>query len=380
MSTPTPAPPTSPPLPTTQKAVLYHSPHKIRLTHTHLLPTLHPTYLLIHTHSIALNPADHKHLNPTSHPGSLIGFDYSGTVFAVGSEVTKDWKRGDRICGFTHGNDRLEKGNGAFAEWIVVKGDVGIRVPGAWGWEEACTVGVGCGVVGLGLRDLGLPLPVEGEGDGGGEGEEDGGEKRFVLVYGGSTASGALGIQFVKLCGYVPITTCSPKNFDYVRSLGAAAVFDYNDPECGAQIREYTQNTLRLVLDTVSLPSSAKIAAEALSSNGSLDLKYCSLLPLFDIPRKDVKVSFVNGITCLGEYFEYPLEEGPWPVEAVPEDFEFAKVWSGIAERAFAAGKVVPHRMRVCEGGLSGVADGLKMLEEGRVSGEKLVYRVGDTP
>jgi len=62
------------------------------------------------------------------------------------------------------------------------------------------------------------------------------------LIYGGSSASGVLGIQFAKLSGFEVLTTCSPSNFDYVKSLGADKVFDYNSPTCAADIRKYTDN------------------------------------------------------------------------------------------------------------------------------------------
>ena len=43
------------------------------------------------------------------------------------------------------------------------------------------------------------------------------------------------------------ITTYSPRNFDLVKSLGADAAFDYNDPECAAKIKEYTKDDLKYV-------------------------------------------------------------------------------------------------------------------------------------
>lgn len=46
-----------------------------------------------------------------------------------------------------------------------------------------------------------------------------------MLVYGGSTATGTIATQLLELSGYDPIATCSPRNFDLVRSRGASAVF-----------------------------------------------------------------------------------------------------------------------------------------------------------
>jgi NADPH:quinone reductase-like Zn-dependent oxidoreductase len=71
--------------------------------------------------------------------------------------------------------------------------------------------------VGQGLyQSLQLPLPTESAGSA---------EKTTILIYGGSTATGSLAIQYAKLSGLTVVTTCSPKNFDYVKSLGAGVFF-----------------------------------------------------------------------------------------------------------------------------------------------------------
>jgi len=43
------------------------------------------------------------------------------------------------------------------------------------------------------------------------------------------------------------------------------------------------------------------------------------------------------------------------------------------------SGKLVPNRSRVMPGGLNGVEEGWKLGIAGKVSGEKLVYRIADT-
>jgi NADPH:quinone reductase-like Zn-dependent oxidoreductase len=50
-----------------------------------------------------------------------------------------------------------------------------------------------------------------------------------VLVWGGSSSVGSNAIQLARCAGYRVITTVSPHNFDYVRSLGAAAAVDYHN-------------------------------------------------------------------------------------------------------------------------------------------------------
>jgi NADPH:quinone reductase-like Zn-dependent oxidoreductase len=52
--------------------------------------------------------------------------------------------------------------------------------------------------------------------------------EQTVLVWGGSTSAGSNAIQLAVAAGYEVITTASPRNYDFVKSLGASAVFDYN--------------------------------------------------------------------------------------------------------------------------------------------------------
>ena len=57
--------------------------------------------------------------------------------------MTKPWKKGDRIAGFTHGVNSAEQEDGCFAEYAVVKGDVQMKTPDSVSDEEASTLGVG---------------------------------------------------------------------------------------------------------------------------------------------------------------------------------------------------------------------------------------------
>ena len=51
---------------------------------------------------------------------------------------------------------------------------------------------------------------------------------KTLLIWGGSTSVGSNAIQLAVAAGYEVITTSSPKNFEYVKKLGANLAFDYN--------------------------------------------------------------------------------------------------------------------------------------------------------
>jgi NADPH:quinone reductase-like Zn-dependent oxidoreductase len=79
--------------------------------------------------------------------------------------------------------------NGAYAEYVVVKADVQMKIPDNLADEEAATLGVGYVTVGQGLfQTMKLPLPTQ-----------PAKNPETILIYGGSTATGSLGIQLAKL-------------------------------------------------------------------------------------------------------------------------------------------------------------------------------------
>jgi len=324
------------------------------------LPKLKDDYVLVKVKDVALNPTDWKHIDFLPQVGHTVGCDFAGTVEEVGSKVTKEWKKGDRIAGFAHGVNSADADDGAFAEYIVAKGDVAMKIPDSLSDEEASTLGVGISTVGQGLyQSLGLPLP--------------GGEKAGypLLIYGGSTATGTLAIQFAKLSGCDVITTCSERNFDLVKKLGASAAFDYKDPDVAKKIREHTKDQLTKVFDCISEGDSPKICSEAISSKGG----HVSYLLPTKHDREDVKNTSTLAYTMLNESFNFAGHDIP----ASKEDFEKAVEFWNVSTKLFAEKKLEVHPPKVGKGGLQGVFDGMQQLKEGKVSGVKLVYHIDET-
>jgi NADPH:quinone reductase-like Zn-dependent oxidoreductase len=151
-------------------------------------PTLRPDYVLVKTVAVALNPADWKYIdNATLITGT--GNDYSGIIEEVGPKVTKSWKKGDRIAGVLHGGNVNQPEDGAFAEYLIAKGDIQLRIPDYLSFDDAATLGVGVTTVIQGLYfSLNLPSP-----------DNPTRNKFPIFIYGGSTATGAIAIQFAKL-------------------------------------------------------------------------------------------------------------------------------------------------------------------------------------
>ncbi len=213
----------------------------------------------------------HRDVEGLAGPGCTLGCDYSGVVEDVGSNIEKQWKKGDRIAGFAHGGNILQSEDGAFGEFVrpnlvparygrcfkadlklnryaVVKGDVQYKIPDNTTDEDAATLGVAVSqctqtlctrqryMLTICLQKIitcgqalymSLELPLPGSGKAG----------YPILIYGGSTATGSIALQYALHSGCSPIvTTCSPRNFPFVKSLGASEAFDYNNPDCGKKV------------------------------------------------------------------------------------------------------------------------------------------------
>lgn len=155
--------------------------------------------------------------------------------------------------------------------------------------------------------------------------------------------------------------------------MGAEEAFDYNDPHSPAKIRELTGNKLKYAWDTISEDESARFCADALSTEPGC--RYGNILQSKS-PRDDVESVGTLMYTIFGEEFTF----GAHKIPAVPEDFEFAKKFIAITEKLLAEGKLKPHTVKLGKDGLEGVLKGLEDMKAGKVSGNKLVYLVADTP
>lgn len=278
---------------------------------------------------------------------------------AIGSGLSTK-KGSDTRC------DSNDAERGAFGDYILVDPDIQLTVPDNVSFEEAATLGVGITTVGQGLYQfLKLPLPTSPLPT-----------PKPILILGGSTATGILGVQFAKLSGLTVLATASPHNFDYLRSLGADAVFDYHTPpeELAREIKARTGNGLALAWDCSPTPESTRLAALAMSD--SQPGVYGALLPVKDEDVQSVnpKVSsgFTMGYTVFGEAFSRHGRDYP----AKPEDREFGKTFWDLTRDLLAQAKFKVARTLVNQGGdgLEGVLKGLDDLREGKVSGTKLVY------
>jgi len=116
-----------------------------------------------------------------------------------------------------------------------------------------------------------------------------------ILVYGGSTVSGMMTIQWAKLSGMRAVTMCSPKTFELLKSLGADVAFEYHDAkQCVDEIRDAAPG-VELVLDFIGTDDSVQICDDVMASGA----KYFSLT-LSRSKCQDVASAFVFGSEPIG--------------------------------------------------------------------------------
>lgn len=114
--------------------------------------------------------------------------------------------------------ERSRSSEGAFQHYTVVRDNLA-SLP----YEEACVLPLTLSTAAVGLFQKDYLALNHSTVDPKPTGEA-------LLVWAGSTSVGSNAIQLAKAAGYEVITTASPKNFDYVKRLGASQAFDYRSP------------------------------------------------------------------------------------------------------------------------------------------------------
>ena len=182
----------APVLPKFQTAIVAEGPGKLAIKHDVPVPQVERGMALVHTVAVAINPADAKMLDYSAAPGAIHGYDFSGVIVALGEDTPAHFAVGDRVAGISHGGNKLQPETGAFAEYVNACADLLLKIPDSMSFEEGASFGTGVATAILGFGQLCVPAF--------GAGEEKATVERenYVLVAGGSSASGTRAIQLLK--------------------------------------------------------------------------------------------------------------------------------------------------------------------------------------
>ncbi|KAH9921177.1 GroES-like protein [Epithele typhae] len=341
----------------TQKALVHYSKGGDFVVGDVPIPVPGPHEVLVKVMAVALNPVDwmnqaEAYFTP-SYP-FIAGMDGAGIVEHVGAAVTTLVK-GDKIL--FQGD--FNNDHGTFQQFCLVPAEIAAKIPEGITFEQAATIPLGLGTAFCGLwnhdpaaKSIDFPAPWE-----------EGGAKfkgKPALILGGASSVGQYAIQLAKLAGFSPIvTSASPRNAKMLRAIGATHVFDraLSNDDALAMIRTATAGeAVTFAYDAVSRTETASLAYDALASDGALLLVLPDVLPADKRANGDTKkVVSVYGVV-------HPPENRKIGVEV------FSRV-TGWLE----TGVLVPNKVELLPGGLSGIPDGLRRMKENKVSGMKLV-------
>jgi len=173
------------------------------------IPALEPGFVLVKVEAAALNPAGHKMMKFI--PSILIRrpyiaeFDFTGTI---ADRNGTHFNNGDKVLGMIWLENKRQ---GSLAEYAMVRVEAVALRPDNLSVEQAAGLALVGQTVWQALFDV---AQVE--------------TGQSVFVNGGSSSVGLIAIQLLKAKNCTVGTSCSLKNFDLVKGLGADHVFDYN--------------------------------------------------------------------------------------------------------------------------------------------------------
>ena len=190
-------------------------------------PVAAPGQVLVDIHAASVNAADWKQRSGSHGPAAklpgTLGRDFSGVVGALGAGVT-DFKVGDEVFGVVE-----QIRNECYAEKVAVDAAIVAKKPASLSHVEAAAVALTGLTAMVAIEDTLKLEPGE-----------------TILVQGGADGVASFAVQLARHIGARVITTASAANHDYVRSLGAHEVIDYN-----AQDFTKAVSNIDAVLDTV---------------------------------------------------------------------------------------------------------------------------------
>jgi NADPH:quinone reductase-like Zn-dependent oxidoreductase len=172
-------------------------------------PVAKPGEVVVDIVAASVNGADWKVREGKSgqlaHFPYILGRDFSGVVSAVGEGVT-DLRVGDEVFAVCDVGQE-----GAYAEKIAIKASIVAKKPASLSYVDAAALAL-AGLTAICTVEDTLKLKAA----------------ETILIQGGAGGVAAFAIQLSKHLGARVITTASAANHDYLRTIGADEIIDYN--------------------------------------------------------------------------------------------------------------------------------------------------------
>ncbi|KIW14639.1 hypothetical protein PV08_07423 [Exophiala spinifera] len=346
----------------THKAALLHSAGSPLVIEDRPTPTPGPKDLLISVAAIALNPVDcyQRALGffLTSYP-AILGSDIAGTIEAVGSSVPEPFKVGGRVLAFASAFYRRGEADAndyaSYQTKVLVQYEAACPIPDSLNFIDAATLPMGVGTAWSGWHIIGLNTSTH----------FSPADKKGVVIWGAASSVGICAVQSAKAMGFTVYATASPKNFDYIKSIGAKEVFDYKDPEVVSKLLAAAKK------DAIKLSTIYRAAGD----RGGSDVQ-----PLLNIVSASGGGSIASAVGPLGE--DTPQAEGVDlkfvinPSDRDARDKQYKATFNDWLAPRLASGEFIPGpKPRIVGKGLESLNKGLDILMPG-VNLEKIVVEL----
>lgn len=195
-------------------------------------PTPGATEVLVRVHASSVNPVDTKIRQAGSwagiSPPTVIGYDVSGVVEAVGEEVT-DFAEGDEVF-YT---PEIFGEQGSYAEYHVADESIVAQKPENLSHTEAAALPLAAATAWEAIVA---------------RGDVEAGET--VLIH-GAGGVGAHAVQIAAASGGQVVATASPETVEQTEDLGATRAIDYESEEFADVIESEFDDPVDMVFDTV---------------------------------------------------------------------------------------------------------------------------------
>ena len=194
-------------------------------------------------------------------------------------------------------------------------------------------------------------------------------DAKTILVYGAATTVGVYVSQLAKKAGH-RVVGVAGSSIELANSYAAEEIMDYRGKsveQLAEEISKAAGGSIHYIYDAVSEHGSFEASSAALGKNGGG--KYTHVLPLSE---EQVK-SLPKGVTAHHEVCD--VAYGGTEEEKKHCEKYFDQLGEWLKKNEFRS-----QRVEVIPGGLEGVKEGLRKLQANEVKGQKLVYRVAETP
>lgn len=214
------------------KAVVYTkfgAPDVLQLV-DHPLPQRAAGEVLVKIICSSVNPVDYMIRNgriPMAKAKKILGGDLAGVVESA--DADSKFTKGDRVFALSPDCSQRSKW-GCYAEFATIKSSLLASIPDSMSFEEAAALPLVSLTAIQALKAARLKA----------------GQR--VLIHGGSGGVGSVAVQIAKAQGVHVTSTCSAKNMQLVKTLGADEVIDYNQQPVDQLFRN---NPFDAVLDVV---------------------------------------------------------------------------------------------------------------------------------